>query len=275
MAARKSLYDTERLLADADMKMVAEEIGMKIDYAASCTKNTGILCPNPEHSDRHFGNCFIRPDHTYVCYSCGDNGNVIHMVMQYLNVSYREALGVIADICGGRQYYLEEVDEQDIRFQPVLNHKECELIGICNASVFGIVGIQSYPSKAGPGERIRFTGWTEDDDAIYVVEKCLEPNPLLALMRTDYDSYCELVVAKAEEAIEENYGVIKEMSSLQDGELFIPFYCSQIEQIEELLTKHFGGEKRAQDLLLHPYAKQGQVASLSVLLAPKPLAAPF
>lgn len=273
MAAKRQRFDTDRLLADADMRTVAQEIGIKLNHTSSTSKNAGILCPNPQHPDAHFGNCIIRPDNTYTCYSCGDGGNVFHMTMQFLGVSYRESLGIVADICGGRKYYLTDWDESCMAFQRVLNREECSLIGIHNSAVYAIVNIQEGYVVEEPGLRARLVDWNEDDEPIYVLEKCIEPNPLLTLMREDYPWYRELILQKASESLEERKKEIESMARLQGGELFIPLYLTEVEQTENLLLKHFPEE--SETLVRQSCMLEAQKALLASSLAVKQISSPF
>ena len=42
-----------------------------------------ILCPNPDHDDRHFGSCYVdKNDDGYYCYPCGAHVNKWNMVLQ-------------------------------------------------------------------------------------------------------------------------------------------------------------------------------------------------
>lgn len=274
MAKARCWYDTDRLTSDADMKEIAREIGIQIRPEIGSKKNASILCPNPEHQDRHFGNCFIQQDNTYTCYACGDGGDVFHLVMQYLNVSYPEALGIVADICGGRQYYLMDAGkERDARY--VLTQKECRLIGIYNSPVYGIVNLVDDPQDCVDGLRIRFAGWNEDEEATYVIEKCLDPNPLLTIMRQDYSWYREMVLDRVRKAINECDTAIKNMTGLRGGEYFIPTYCEELEEIENLLIKRFPEEEETKKILERRYTCAGKKAMISAALAVKPIVSPF
>lgn len=275
MAAKRKRYDTDRLLADADMKTVALEIGMKVNQTTSSSKNIGILCPNPKHPDRHFGNCIIRPDNTYTCFSCGDGGNVFRLVMQFLGVTYLESLGIVADICGGKKYYLTDCDEDNAGFRRILTREEGELIGIHNSAVYGIVGAQTDTGTTEPGLRSRLVSWTPDDEPIYVIEKCIDPNPLLTLMREDYPVYQEMILQKTYEVIDDRKDAIRCMADLQGGELFVPLYCSEIEQAENLLLKHFPEVPGVQRIIQQACAREGQVALVASALAIKEISSPF
>ena len=275
MAAKtKTRYDIEQLLNDADMKEVAQEIGIKINYEKKTRKNTGILCPNPDHTDQHFGNCFIKPDNTYICYSCGDSGNVIHMVMQFTGVSFPKALEIVAEICGGKDHYLYTSDMTESDFQHALNQRECDLIGLYNSSVFGIVNIGTEEIQQ-PGMRARLIDWTKEDEPIYAIEKCLVPNPLLILMREDMKTYKELVMQKVKAVLDAQKELINSMECLQGGEIFIPGHCAEIEEIENLLIKHFPKEEYTQEVLQSNYTHNGKKALIKSVLGVKSVSSPF
>ena len=274
-AKSKLRYDTELLLADADMKEIAQEIGIKIEQDRGLSGKAGILCPNPDHPDRQFGNCFIKQDNTYTCYSCGDSGDVFHLVMQFLGVSFPKALGIVADICGGRNHYLLNTDASDDDFQHVLNQRECDLIGLCNSSVYGVMSIGTETGDVQPGMRKRLIDWDQTNEPIYILEKCLDPNPLLTLMKEDRAWYRELVLQKIEEALCDRREIVNRMAELQGGELFIPGYCDEIEKIEDILIKHFPDENYTRKVLENAYANNGKKAMIVSILSVKPVASPF
>ena len=194
--------------------------------------------------------------------------------MQYLHVSYPEALGIVADICGGKQYYLmDSGDKSDARC--VLTQKECKLIGIYNSPVYGIVNLTEDPQEREDGLRTRFVGWCEKEEPIYVIEKCLDPNPLLTIMRQDYSWYREMILDKVKEVVKDLNMAIKNMTGLQGGELFIPAYCAELEEIENLLIKRFPEEDDTKEILKNSYTEAGKKAMISAALAFKPIASPF
>lgn len=245
---RKYEYDKIRLREDANTKTVAEALGIRINQqdVISGRKNIGIICPDPNHIDQHFGNCYIKPDGRYVCQSCSASGDVFDMVMRFCQVTFYDALEIVADICGSREHY--QMNEKDniprYRRYP-LNQKECALIGLHNNRVYCASYTTYDISQIESGDRYFILDWNKDEMPIYLVEKCIEPNPLLKLMKENYDQYRTLVIQKALETIEWEKNLIASLSSAKGGELFIPAHQQEIKDIKKLLCKYFPQEQSA------------------------------
>lgn len=254
-------YDTQQLLNDADMVEVAQEIGIRMKSSADRTRNIGILCPNPRHSDRNFGNCFIRPDGYYECFSCGDRGNVFHMVMQYTGASFPEAIGIVADTCGGRDHYILSGTRGKYAVGiTVLNQKECKLLGVCNSRIY-IPVRYGEEMRAEAGEREKLAAWNEEDEPVFLIEQCAEKNPLLELMKTDYECYRSMILRKAQEAIQKRQNTIEECGEGPRLEAEDVEWCmeieTEIEQIEDVLLKYFPKDEEVKKITSHnAYGKE-------------------
>ena len=61
-------------------------------------KNYFGVCPFHPDSDPSF--CVSEQKQIYTCFSCKASGNVIHFVMNYENISFKESLKLIADKSG-------------------------------------------------------------------------------------------------------------------------------------------------------------------------------
>lgn len=61
-------------------------------------KNYFGVCPFHPDSDPSF--CVSEQKQIYTCFSCKASGNVIHFIMNYENISFREAIRLIADKAG-------------------------------------------------------------------------------------------------------------------------------------------------------------------------------
>lgn len=126
------LLDKEAVRAAADVAVVAEEIGIDIEYRG---KEKLILCPC--HNDRHFGSCFLT-DYGFRCYSCNHRGDIFDLVSHYKNVSFHDAVRIVANICGGEEQFMLSDDGTstgvtDTRF---ISKQEQRLIGIMDAPVW-------------------------------------------------------------------------------------------------------------------------------------------
>lgn len=245
MSEQKYEYDKNRLKEESNTKIVAEEIGIKINQqdVISGRKNIGIICPDPNHVDQHFGNCYIKPNGTYVCQSCNASGDVFDLVMRFCQVSFYDALEIVADICGGRErYQINKNDPIPRHRRYPLNAKECELIGLHNNKIYCASYTTFDKSKIASGDRYSILDVEKDELPTYLVEKCIEANPLMKLMKEDYDQYRMLVIQKSKEAIEWERSIIALLLETKGGELFIPAHQQTIEDIEKLLQKNFPHE---------------------------------
>lgn len=245
----KAHYDIQQLLKDADMVEVAKEIGIRMKSHTNQTQNIGILCPNPEHADKNFGNCFIRPDGNYECFTCHDRGNVFHMVMQYMGVSFPQALEIVADTCGGREHYILSGKAGEGMDSVALNKKECQLLCMYNSRVYIPVRC-GEEERAETGEREKLETWTEQETPIYLIEKCVEKNPLLVLMKSNYECYRDLILTKAQESIELRKDALKSLGRMpeeQDAGWCLEME-EELEQIEDILMKHFPKEPSAKEI---------------------------
>jgi len=111
-----NLYDVEAILETADPLDVARYIGMPIQEGKYYKTKKGrtkktyyILCPGHKkrlgREDKHFGSAVLT-ERGYKCHACGSHVGVINMVMEYMECSFYNALGIIADSLGGRDKYL-------------------------------------------------------------------------------------------------------------------------------------------------------------------------
>jgi hypothetical protein len=121
-------YDIERIKRDADCRIVAASIGMKVN-GQFCECVSGI------HSETQINHCSLTKEY-YHCFSCGDAGDVVTMVRKYYEnilaspISIAESCKIIGDVLGGHEYYRRE--EEDSRKQveePPFLRTELELLG--------------------------------------------------------------------------------------------------------------------------------------------------
>lgn len=69
-------------------------------------KNLSILCPAPEHNDRHFGSCMIEHQgKTCKCYACGRRFTSLNILMLAGGYNLYDALCILADISGMSDKY--------------------------------------------------------------------------------------------------------------------------------------------------------------------------
>lgn len=130
------LFDKEAVRAAADTLVVAEEIGLDIQFSGN---QALILCPC--HNDRHFGSCFLTKD-GFRCFSCGHRGDIFDLVEHVKHVSFTEAVRTVANICGGEELFLTDEDSQQSTMvdSGYISREERRLIGLSDSPVFSTIG---------------------------------------------------------------------------------------------------------------------------------------
>lgn len=216
------LYDRERLLQAADSLDVAEYIGLDIKRIGS---NYSILCPGHEKRlgkpDTGFGNCILTKN-GYTCFACGKSVNLIDMVMEVTGCNYYEALGTIAETCGGRELYLS--DDSDIVEKEELPLMKEELASI---------GLKSHSTPIYDIRNL-MTCEYDDEDELYskqshyyisgneVLKETLLGVPcsisLFSLYKDDREAYNYLIETKARESFEDSKNAL---AALQNDNSFL------------------------------------------------------
>jgi len=102
------IYDKDRIINDSDGLTVARAIGIKLNKAG---KTYQLLCPGHINRygkpDKNFGNAWITK-HGYYCAACETAVNTVNMVIEASGLSYKEALEFVAELNGGKEYYIDE-----------------------------------------------------------------------------------------------------------------------------------------------------------------------
>lgn len=100
-----------------------------------------ILCPS--HEDRHFGSCYVYPKkNAYHCFACGEHGDVISLVQNYLKLDFQETLKWFADNFNGHFEYddIEKVNKatrtKSIIDECILSESELRLLGFNTDPVY-------------------------------------------------------------------------------------------------------------------------------------------
>lgn len=185
--------DKDAIRADADILIVAEELG--VDITTRGTKRM-ILCP--WHDDHHLGSCFIS-DRKIECYSCHKKWDVFDFVQRIADVGFWDAVRIVADINGGAELYqlskeAVEARADDIRF---IKQNDRDFIGLHSEPVYTLVGI-TYDYDALP--ELREQGFVDEiiestDGTIYgyALKKRIEANPLYTLYKENFEVYQQLI----------------------------------------------------------------------------------
>jgi len=240
----RTKYNTAAIKEAADVMMVAQAIGMNIQHKRYYKNKVSVLCPS--HDDRNHGSCFLT-ERGCRCYVCNESFDVFDMVKLHLNLDFREAAGIIADLCGGRERFLiyEDNESRATGGQSglkILSRSDLELIGIYNMPVY--VTHEAVFSFCEPERRPSFRHvWhpgdpdTDTEDYI-VIEKMALKSPLLELLKDDSLGYAELIQNKAWETLEK-YREIQD-SFMRYSRTMARAVTPTIRRIEEILIEHGG-----------------------------------
>ena len=233
MKSKKVKYDIDAIKDAADPEGVASAIGMDLKKYG---RRISVLCP--AHDDRHHGSCFLTESGCH-CYSCGKSMDVIDMVQFVCDITFTEALGMIADLCGGRDRFVISGKAEE-KFS-IISRADMKLIGIFNSPVYAVkTTVPDYtvpPRKKG----LRYTWYPAEkvgDEDYYLVEECVQKNPLGYLANNDRAVYYELIRGKAFEALGKSMQLWKVMRLYNKA--IASEYEMQIKRIKEIWLKHGG-----------------------------------
>ena len=70
------------------------------DYIPLVNKGRNYFGVCPFHDDNHPSMSVSKEKQIYKCFSCGATGNVFNFIMDYENISFREALSKVASMAG-------------------------------------------------------------------------------------------------------------------------------------------------------------------------------
>lgn len=127
------MYNTDRLIQEADPQTIAEAIGLEV-----VRKGSNLYCECPSHEkrlgkrDSKISNCVLTA-HGYCCFACGEKGDVIQMVMDYKKLSFVKAAELVSNITGGNY----TLDEETVQKQPF------------SADELGLIGLTSIANPDG------------------------------------------------------------------------------------------------------------------------------
>lgn len=203
------MYDKEALLAEADMRTVAEYLGAPVlkRGASLFTECPGhvITKGRREHKLTHFQ----ISRHGGYCYSCGYHANPIQFAMDYntnilgIPTTEEEACGIVADTLGGRDIYLlgEEKKRTKTNGKMPLSRQDAELIGLTCKNGFQII---TETSNVPGDDSWNKAGYYDcNDDFIPEYHRTeFVPYSLQTLWQEDRKAWIALVRQKAIEAYE-------------------------------------------------------------------------
>ena len=183
---------------------VAEYLGMEI-------KKNSILCPNPDHNDRNFGNCHFNRDGSLYCYACGKGFNSLDLMIYEGGLNFPDAVRAVADLAG---YRLREQGERK-RWVPHLTKEEAELLAIpmSHKKVKLPTTISSFPPDEGKYDEIISVKTTE-----YVGYR-EEISPWTTIKESDPEAYKFLVEQRVAYGLKRMAGVYNDAKAAGDEEV--------------------------------------------------------
>lgn len=122
-------YDTKRLFADADARIIVRALWRKEDYRQA---GSTLFCRCPSgHKETHIDHCAVYQDGCK-CFSCGARFGLREMVESYYEgKTFPEICGMIADVLGGREFYMtDKSSPARKKVQLPFTMSELETIGI-------------------------------------------------------------------------------------------------------------------------------------------------
>lgn len=114
-------YETKRIVQDADMISILQELGYKMDLSADHQLNGDklpIICDHHKHKDGNFGTArlIVRGGGTYKgmhCFLCASSWSLPTLVQEKLGCNYWDAIKFIANHNGGLDQYAIPGTEND------------------------------------------------------------------------------------------------------------------------------------------------------------------
>ena len=199
-----------------------------------------MLCPNPDHNDRHLGSCtFDLQKGTYKCWACGDSGDIFSLVEKRCSCSFNEAVDyVINNYNSSHSVKIEKKYRKEHNSFP-FSKKDLESIGIRSRVTIPFTTAEtSYKPKdkvlkdlSEPGEYV--SGDTENSSFIEVVNVC--PELAMTIIRTRLQaSYTEVCSMYASRFWEKDFNLgnkkalLDQKHALEDRMLTIKRMCQQL-----------------------------------------------
>lgn len=240
----------ERVIADikeaADPVVVARAINMDIEDDSVETldskRRVSVLCPG--HDDNHHGSAFLMKGGCK-CFVCNKTYDVFDMVRLQLGVNFEDAVGIVADLCGGRERFF--IADTDASYQPrIIGNKDMKLLGIYNKPIYVVRSI--VPAFAEPPTEKGFRHeWfpgdpNKNEEDYVVIKECVCKNPLQELCNENPEEYRRLIRDKAREGLEEYREERKRLFAFSHSASRA--LNTPIRRLEELYIEHGGSLRK-------------------------------
>lgn len=247
------MYDKEALLAEGDMRTVAEYLGAPVIKrgASLFTECPGHIINKGERE--HKLSHFQISKHSGYCYACGYRANPITFAMDYSNnilensTTEDEACGIVADTLGGRDMYLlsEEKKSTKSGCMMPLSRDDARVIGLTSKNGFRITKeVSEICDKVDSWEKDGY--YDDDDNFVYEYHRTeFVPCSLQMLWQEDREAWKSLVRGKALEAYEKysDFQSVFKNSKSTGGILMANYYLEQATRAMQVAMR-FGYKKR-------------------------------
>ena len=185
-------YDIDAIKSSLSITAACDCLGITKKRSGT---NFSIPCPNPAHYEHRHDNCYIFPDSgRFKCFSCGEHGDIIGLIMLYKGYDFKDAVEYAAEFSGCGSRTVERKKKDILR---LITSEECEFLHIRNDPISTASAICDNHGNEADN---RNGSWDIDGDRSVFNETAV-PNPLRVLWESDPKAYKELIRSKAYELI--------------------------------------------------------------------------
>lgn len=179
-------YDKEAIYDRLSGREVAEMLGLPVSGKGD------VICPSPDHDDRHLGNCHLTPKGCR-CFACNETFGLVDMVMKVRGVKYVDALKELSDYAGLTAETSSGKKPSYVKMP--LSAEEFELLGIKKSYA------AMKPSKYSDSKPSDSKKHTRDNAGGYISQEIGWKNPVMDLYQNDPDTFWEIIEGKAKEKL--------------------------------------------------------------------------
>lgn len=178
-----------------DILSVADKMGLQTKRKGGYT---WITCPCHRNfvgkDDNSPTNCIVNKDNTYHCFACNHSGDIFDMIMQYRNVSFKEAMEEAAEMAG---ISLDTINTKTQK-PAFLTASDFELLGLTNdqSKHCDIVGCTPVKSSSTANKH-KLALFRKEDN--YLLENSDASFSLYQLRKEDPETFYRMIYGKAEE----------------------------------------------------------------------------
>ena len=131
-------YDIDAIKSSLSITAACDCLGITKKRSGT---NFSIPCPNPAHYEHRHDNCYIFPDSgRFKCFSCGEHGDIIGLIMLYKGYDFKDAVEYAAEFSGCGSRTVERKKKDILR---LITSEECEFLHIRNDPISTASAISS------------------------------------------------------------------------------------------------------------------------------------